>query len=240
MKKATSAFTLIELLVVITIIAILASIAFPVFNTVTERANQTKDLANIRQIGVTLKLFAGDHNGNFPITKDPDSTSTTNDLVTSNDAFRTLFPTYLTNEEIFSVKGSVYTRTTPDNRIDQTPTGGNYTQTLLTGENSYSYINNLTETSNPAFPLVADGFANPVAAPPVYSNDKTVKGGVWGGKRAIVLNCDGSANNLTCTSISTTTWAPMRTPSTGGAKINIFDTGDANWLGAANTALNPL
>jgi prepilin-type N-terminal cleavage/methylation domain-containing protein len=72
MNKNLSAFTLIELLVVITIIAILASIAFPVFNTVTERANQTKDLSNMRQVGVALKLFAGDHEGSFPVTVDPD------------------------------------------------------------------------------------------------------------------------------------------------------------------------
>ena len=50
MKKNTSAFTLIELLVVITIIAILASIALPVFNGVTERANQTKDLSNANRL----------------------------------------------------------------------------------------------------------------------------------------------------------------------------------------------
>ena len=57
MKKNTSAFTLIELLVVITIIAILASIALPVFSGVTERANQTKDLSNAKQIGLACKLY---------------------------------------------------------------------------------------------------------------------------------------------------------------------------------------
>src|SRR6478672_3952934 len=66
MKKTSSAFTLIELLVVITIIAILASIALPVFNGVTERANQTKDLSNAKQIGIAMKLFASDNNGAFP------------------------------------------------------------------------------------------------------------------------------------------------------------------------------
>ena len=66
MKTPHSAFTLIELLVVITIIAILASIALPVFNGVTERANQTKDLSNAKQIGLALKLFASDNNGAFP------------------------------------------------------------------------------------------------------------------------------------------------------------------------------
>ncbi len=237
MKRNTSAFTLIELLVVITIIAILASIAFPVFNSVTERANQTKDLSNIRQVGLTLKLFAADHSGSFPSQTDPEATPPGQPITTANQAFRQLFPTYLTNEEIFAVKGSAYTVGTPDNRIDQTPTGGNYTQTLLAGENSYSYIKGLNETSNASLPLVADGFAGGAtpANPPVYTTVKSDKGGVWGGKRAIVLNCDGSVNNLVC---ATNPVAPTRTDS-GGNKTNIFSTADANWLGAANTAVNP-
>jgi len=234
MKRNLSAFTLIELLVVITIIAILASIAFPVFNTVTERANQTKDLSNIRQIGVALKLFASDHEGSFPVTTDPED-SASGPITTANQAFRELFPNYLTNEEIFAAKGSAYTKGTPDNRIDQNPTGGNYTETLKAGENSYSYILNLNETSNSSFPVVADGFVDPVSNPPVYSVDKTQKGGVWGAKRAIVLNCDGSVNNLVC---DTAALAPLRT-SSSGTKINIFATSDSAWLGSANTAVNP-
>ncbi len=235
MNKTPSAFTLIELLVVITIIAILASIAFPVFNTVTERANQTKDLSNIRQLGVTLKLFAADHGGNFPSTVDPDDPNSAA-ITNANQAFRELFPAYLTNEEIFAVKGSAYTKTTPDNRIDQNPTGGNYTYTLAPGENSYSYILNLGETSNSSFPLVADGFVDPAANPPRYTTDKTQKGGVWAGKRAIVLNCDGSVNNLL---VDGTILTPTRT-SAAGSKTSIFDTSDpATWLGATNTAVNP-
>lgn len=231
MKTHSSAFTLIELLVVITIIAILASIAFPVFNTVTERANQTKDLSNIRQIGVALKLFAADHNGSFPTKVNPED-PTSADIANANEAFRTLFPTYLTNEEIFAVKASAYSPNTPDNRIDA---GFPYSLTLAAGENSYSYIQNLTETSNASLPLVADGFANPVPAPPQYATDKTLPGGVWGAKRAVVLTCDGSVNNLVC---NTTMLAPSRT-SSGGTLVNLFAV-DTDWLGATNSALNPL
>jgi prepilin-type N-terminal cleavage/methylation domain-containing protein len=234
-KDPPGAFTLIELLVVITLIVVLVSIAFPVFNAVTERANQTKDLSNIRQIGVALKLFAADHEGSYPVTRDLDD-STSGEITTANQAFRELFPIYLTNEEIFAVKGSAYTKSVPDNRIDQNPSGGNYTQTLKAGENSYSYILNLSETSNSAFPVVADGFANPVGNPPVYTTDKTRKGGVWAAKRAMVLNCDGSANNLVCDPAKK---APVHT-SAGGQKVNLFDTSDpTNWLGASNTAVNP-
>src|SRR6266511_6177847 len=59
-------FTLIELLVVIAIIAILASIALPVFSSVQERGKQTKDMSNGKQIALALKPFAIDNNGTFP------------------------------------------------------------------------------------------------------------------------------------------------------------------------------
>ncbi len=66
MKTKESAFTLIELLVVISIIAVLASIALPVFTSVQQRGFQTKDLSNAKQIGLACKLYAADHDGLFP------------------------------------------------------------------------------------------------------------------------------------------------------------------------------
>ncbi len=125
MKKTNSAFTLIELLVVITIIAILASIALPVFNGVTERANQTKDLSNAKQVGVALKLFASDNNGFFP-SKAPalDYNSAPDTLPTvSNDAFWWLFPNYLQSEDVFTVASSKWTPKNPDNKIDPATSG---------------------------------------------------------------------------------------------------------------------
>lgn len=60
-RKRARAFTLIELLVVVTIIAILAGLALPVFNSVMERARITQDLSNLRQIGLGTQMYLNDH-----------------------------------------------------------------------------------------------------------------------------------------------------------------------------------
>src|SRR5437868_15177755 len=103
-KTFSSAFTLIELLVVIAIIAILASIALPVFSSVQERGKQTKDMSNGKQIALGLKQFALDNNGVFPQympnTSYAAATAAGAVAVVSNDALWWLFPTYLTDENI--------------------------------------------------------------------------------------------------------------------------------------------
>jgi prepilin-type N-terminal cleavage/methylation domain-containing protein/prepilin-type processing-associated H-X9-DG protein len=59
MKK--SAFTLIELLVVISIIAILAGIALPVFNKVLEKGHATTCLNNLKQLGIGTMAYLSDN-----------------------------------------------------------------------------------------------------------------------------------------------------------------------------------
>jgi prepilin-type N-terminal cleavage/methylation domain-containing protein/prepilin-type processing-associated H-X9-DG protein len=68
-KKSLRGYTLFELLIVIAMVAILATIAYPVFIGVQERGKALKDLNNLRQIGVATQLYLNDNDGVlFPAT----------------------------------------------------------------------------------------------------------------------------------------------------------------------------
>jgi len=60
-------FTLIELLVVIAIIAILAAILFPVFARAREKARQASCTSNLKQLGLSMHMYAGDYDECFPL-----------------------------------------------------------------------------------------------------------------------------------------------------------------------------
>ena len=232
-RKPSAAFTLIELLVVIAIIAVLASIALPAYQGVQERANQTKDLSNGKQIALALRQFAMDNNGSYP-SKPPAadySTAAATTPTTSNDALWWLFPTYLQNEQIFAVPGSAYTPGIPDNKLDAAGAAAR-SETLKAGENSYAYVSGLTDTANTNFPLLADGF---VAGSTTYATSKATKGGVWAGKKAVVIFCDASGQVLR---VDPTSLQVQRTNS-AGTKVDMF-TGAADWFDTtANKVLDP-
>jgi hypothetical protein len=63
--------------------AIAAGIALPVFTSVAEKGNLTKSLSQEKQIALACKLYAADHNGNFPPT------------------LQALIPDYLTDTKLF-------------------------------------------------------------------------------------------------------------------------------------------
>jgi prepilin-type N-terminal cleavage/methylation domain-containing protein/prepilin-type processing-associated H-X9-DG protein len=57
------AFTLIELIVVLAIIAILMSLVYPMYTGISERAKATKDMSNLRQIGMATQTYLNDNDG---------------------------------------------------------------------------------------------------------------------------------------------------------------------------------
>jgi len=232
-------FTLIELLVVIAIIAILASIALPVFSAVQERGKQTKDLSNGKQIALALKQFATDTNGEFPnklYAADYATAAVLTAAEQSNDAFRWLLPVYLRSEDIFVVPGSAWNPNGANNLLDAVY--GTQVDTLDPGECGYSYITALNDTSDPAFPLLADGWRT--APITTYDNVKGNVGGVWGGQKAIVIFVDGSGSVMKCNNQTTANQTFITRP---GRAYNIFDNAQVipadPWLTTTNLRLNP-
>ena len=67
-RNSPRAYTLIELLVVAAIIAILVALAFPVFLRAIERAKATKDMSNLRQIGIAMQTLLNDNDQILPVT----------------------------------------------------------------------------------------------------------------------------------------------------------------------------
>lgn len=230
-------FTLIELLVVIAIIALLASIAIPVYGTAQEKALRIKCLSQAKGIFPALKMFAGDHDGAYPTQKNQDAAEGGGDLADANDAFANLIPGYLANETPFGNTASKWctnsqgVQSGPDNDITSQD------KILEQGENTYAYVKGLSEVSNASWPIIADGFAgnSGQVSEPKYSKVEGEKGAVWKGKVAIVVRNDGSAKEER---VNTQTLTIVRK---GAGNKNLFtEDPSANdpWL-VGCTVLNP-
>jgi prepilin-type N-terminal cleavage/methylation domain-containing protein/prepilin-type processing-associated H-X9-DG protein len=65
-RRRRPAFTLIELLVVIAIIAILAAMLLPALTKAKARAQRLQCTSQLRQLGVGIQLFVGEHEDKYP------------------------------------------------------------------------------------------------------------------------------------------------------------------------------
>ena len=209
------------------VILVLAALVMPGGNGIPVRSAQARSLAQAKQIGLALKLFAGDHDGNYPgqgvpveLAKAP---------ATSNAAFATLFPTYTTSETIFGNKLSAYQTRQPDNEIDAGHYSGKPVKTLAAGENVYAYVAGLTDVSDPGAPIVLDGTDGTL----FYNSTRAVRGGVWEGKKAVVVYLDNHGALEALTGRENTRYVAVKLP---GRPSNLLD---LSWLGGEAHLLNP-
>jgi prepilin-type N-terminal cleavage/methylation domain-containing protein/prepilin-type processing-associated H-X9-DG protein len=71
MSRTDRGFTLIELLVVIAIIGILIGMLLPAVQAAREAARQTQCINNLKQIGLAMNAYVGDHTTLPPVCVDP-------------------------------------------------------------------------------------------------------------------------------------------------------------------------
>ena len=140
-----------------------------------------KAVADARSVGLALRVYSNDHDGAFPNGKNEQNEP----IITSNDAFRSLFPTYIDNESIFTVSTS---KAGP--KADNKTTSPS--DILERGENHWAYISGLNTSSNSMWPLVVDS----TDGSGFYTDKETELGGTWKGMKAIVVNTDNSATAI--------------------------------------------
>jgi prepilin-type processing-associated H-X9-DG protein len=92
-KNFSHAFTLIEFLVVVAGIAILFALLVPAFTAAIDRAKATKDMSNLRQIGLGLQTYLNDKDSVLPVINALPGIGTT--------ATPVIYPKYVATKRVF-------------------------------------------------------------------------------------------------------------------------------------------
>lgn len=86
------AFSLVEVLVVVGVIAVLVALGVPAFRTIQARAQTAQCLGNLRQIGIALNAYLGEHQMIMPVmvaaraSRDEDAAALDNTLLEYMDS----------------------------------------------------------------------------------------------------------------------------------------------------------
>jgi len=86
------AFTLIEMAVVLAVIAIMMAFLYPAYVGMSQRAKATKDMSNLRQIGIAMQTYLNDNDQILPLSS-PSSPPWPGTLATP-----VLYPNYVAKE----------------------------------------------------------------------------------------------------------------------------------------------
>ncbi len=162
-------FTLIEVIVVLAIIAILMSMVYPMYTSISERAKATKDLSNLRQIGIATQTYLNDSDAVLPGSVTPAVTWMSQ-----------LTPKYLSLWKIFQ---------SPFDRRTSSEAGGGSTP-ISYGINPNIYVNNA--------PISAAKITNPpgfILFAPAPASGATVSFTGWANSSAPGVTVVGNGNN---------------------------------------------
>jgi hypothetical protein len=175
-----------------------------------ESGQITQSISNSRQIVLSIRLYAEDHDGAYPDSAVPLATD-------SNTAFRQLIITGAVEDE--KMFGCGASRFMPDGDIGSAP---DYSRALQPGENHWAMTKGLNVNSPGEIPLV---YENPVdsAWPPRWNADaaaRSVKGRSWPGGKVIIGTNDTSVELMKLES-SKGTKVPLKPMKSDG--LSLFD-----------------
>lgn len=142
-------FTLLELLVVIAVVAILAGLAYPVFQRVIESGRAAGCVSNLRQIGVGMGAYLAENNNTMPTLSTARPSITDNLQVIDNTLSK-----YITTPSVFACPA--------DNRGFAQSTGTSYFWNVAINGQSAANLNFLQNLQGPnaqgpsLIPLIAD------------------------------------------------------------------------------------
>jgi type II secretory pathway pseudopilin PulG len=92
-NNRSAAFTFTEMIVFLGIIAIMMSITYPVYTSISNRAKATKDLSNLRQIGILMQTYLNDKDGILPAINAAPGIGT--------NAMPVIYPKYVGSRRVF-------------------------------------------------------------------------------------------------------------------------------------------
>jgi prepilin-type N-terminal cleavage/methylation domain-containing protein len=102
-KRPPLAFTLIELLVVIAIIGILTSLLLPTISLARNKARSVDCKNKLRQLGLTIRIYADDNQERYPRINEPVITNTSSSEI-RNRLLRHFLEPLVQQPEIFRCK----------------------------------------------------------------------------------------------------------------------------------------